>query len=72
MDNLIRLSSVTSAMRAKDILKKHGIYSKVQRIPAKRGQGSCSYGILLKNNIEKAVDILNDYNIKFLGRADAL
>ncbi len=72
MDNLIRLSSVTSAMKARDILKKHGIYSKVQRIPAKKGQGACSYGVLLKNNIEKAVGILNDNNIKILGRADVL
>ncbi|MBQ5347629.1 MAG: DUF3343 domain-containing protein [Ruminococcus sp.] len=69
MDNLIKLSSVTQAMKAKDILKKHGIHSKVHRIPAKKGQGSCSYGLLINKRLNEAVNILSENNIKVFGRA---
>lgn len=69
MDDLIKLSSVTQAMKAKDILKKKGIYSKIHRIPAQKGQGACGYGLLIKRNIEKAVEILENNNIKIDGRA---
>ena len=72
MDNLIKLSSVTQAMRARDILKTQGIFSKVHRIPAHKGQGACSYGLLLRNRLEEAVEILKDNNIKISGRADYL
>ncbi len=72
MDNLIKLSSVTQAMKARDILKKHGIFSKVYRIPAVKGQGACSYGVLIKNRLSEAVDILRENNIRIIGRADYL
>lgn len=70
MDNLIKLSSVTQALRAKDILGKNGIKSRVHRIPAKRGRSACSYGLLIDNNIPKAVEILMENNIRVSGRAD--
>lgn len=69
MDNLVKLSSVTEAMRAKDILKQNGILSKVTRIPSSRGRGNCSYGLKISNNLNKAVSILRDYDIKVSGRA---
>ena len=69
MDNLIRLSSMTLAMRARDILKKHGIKSKVTRIQPSRGRGSCSYGLKIDNRLYEAVDILRNNNIKVSGRA---
>ena len=72
VDNLIKLSSVTQAMKARDILRKHGINSKVHRIPAVKGQGACSYGLLINKNLIKAVEILRDNNIKIAGRADIL
>ncbi len=69
MDNLIKLSSVTQAMKAKEILKKHGINSKIQRIPAKKGQGACGYGLLINNKINEAAEILESNSIKVIGRA---
>ncbi|MCR5653616.1 MAG: DUF3343 domain-containing protein [Ruminococcus sp.] len=69
MDNLIRLSSMTQAMRARDILKKHGIKSKVTRIQPSRDRGSCSYGLKIDNRLYEAVDILRNNNIKVSGRA---
>lgn len=69
MDNLVALSSVTSAMRAKDILKKHGIQSQVARIPSSYNKGQCSYGLKINSKLNEAVEILRDNNIKVSGRA---
>ncbi|MBR1732002.1 MAG: DUF3343 domain-containing protein [Ruminococcus sp.] len=69
MDNMIKLSSVTQALRARDILIKRGIGSKVIRIPAARGRGSCSYGLKIDSRLSEAVNILRDNNIKVIGRA---
>jgi hypothetical protein len=69
MDNLIRLSSVTQVMKARDILKNNGITSKIHRIPAQKGQASCSYGLLINEDINKAVEIILENDIKILGRA---
>ncbi|MBQ7504126.1 MAG: DUF3343 domain-containing protein [Ruminococcus sp.] len=69
MDNLVKLSSLTSALRAKDILKYHGIFSKVTRIPSSSGKGNCSYGLKINNKIQEAVSILRENNIKVSGRA---
>ena len=69
MDNLIKLASVTQALRAKDILIKEGIRSKVIRIPASRGKGNCSYGLKINDRLNEAVTILRENNIKVSGRA---
>ena len=69
MDNLIKLSSLTHAMRASDILRKHGIKSRVIRIPASRGFENCSYGLRIDKKLNEAVRILRDNNIKVSGRA---
>ena len=69
MDNLIKLASVTQALRAKDILIKEGIRSKVIRIPASRGKGNCSYGLKINDRLNEAVTILRHNNIKVSGRA---
>ena len=69
MENLIRLSSMTEAMRAKSILQKYRIFCKVQRISGKSSERGCSFGILIPNNFEKALAILADYNIYPVGRA---
>lgn len=69
MDNLIKLSSVTQAMKARDILKKHGINSKLHRIPAEKGQGACSYGLIINRDIKRAAEILRENDINVIGRA---
>lgn len=69
MDNLVQLSSVTQAMRAKDLLKSHGINSVVQRITASRGYGPCAYGLKIYNRFDEAISILREHDIKVIGRA---
>jgi hypothetical protein len=58
MDKLLRLSSVTQAMKARDLLRKNKIISIVKRIPADKESPTCGYGIYIKGNAEKAVEIL--------------
>lgn len=62
MDNFIRLSSVTEAMKARDILSQYKIFSSVRRIPV-RGGAPCSYGIYIKTNLQKALDVLESHGI---------
>ena len=69
MDNLIKLSSVTQALRARDILRKNGIQSQVARIPAYNGRNNCGYGLKISKNVKEAVKILRENNIKVNGRA---
>ena len=69
MDKLVKLASVTEAMRARDILKKRGIDSKIARIPSQNGRGSCGYGLNIKTELSKATEILSESGIKFDGQA---
>ncbi len=69
MDNLVQFDSVTQAMRARDILRENGIGAAVQRIPARKGRGVCSYGLRINIRLRDAVGILRENNIRFTGRA---
>ncbi len=69
MDNLLQLSSVTEAMRARDLLKKHRIRALVKRIPASKGRGACSYGLKIYGDYNKAEGILLQNGIMVHGRA---
>lgn len=66
---LIVVSSATYAMKAKEILLRHGIHGYVERVP-KTAKTGCGYGVYVPNGIEKAERILRDNNIRVLGRYD--
>lgn len=67
IEKTIQMNSVTQAMRARDLLKAKGIKAKVKRIPSDKGP--CSYGIIISDNFEKALEILNKNKINYVGRA---
>lgn len=69
MDNTIRLSSMTEALRGKNILQKHRIYSNVQRISGNNLKSGCSYGLVIPRYFDRALEILSNYNIHPVGRA---
>lgn len=69
MENYIKLASTTEAMRAKNILFKHGIRSQVKRISSKGISGNCSFGIVTFAKTDKVYDILEKYHIYPQGRA---
>lgn len=68
-NNLIMFSSVTLAMRSRDILKKHNIFSNVIRTPAHLRNKSCGYSLVIKGDFDYAMDIIGNHRIPILGTA---
>ncbi|MEE1219609.1 MAG: DUF3343 domain-containing protein [Ruminococcus sp.] len=68
-DNLIMLSSVTYAMKARDLLRKNNINSMLVRTPVHLKTRSCGYSLYVPNQLEKAVKILGSKGITILGTA---
>lgn len=69
MDNLISLSSMTEAMRAKNILQKHRIFSNVKKISGSVAGKGCTFGIIVPKFTDRAYEILAQYGIFPIGRA---
>ena len=67
---LLMFSSITYAMKAKQILSKHNIASEIQRTPKNKNSAGCGYSLFVPNNIDEAERILKDNGIKMLGKAD--
>ena len=70
MNNLIKLPSVTDAMKARDYLREFGIKSTVARIPAKTKSHGCGYGLDIKNRRDEAVVLLREKYGRALGGYD--
>lgn len=69
MEKFIKLSSTTEAMRAKNILRKYGIFSKVKKTTAGNSTSGCSFGIVISENNDKAIKILKEHGITPFGQA---
>ena len=66
---LIVVSSVTYAMKGRDLLFRHGIRGYVERIP-KTGEPGCGYGIYVPRGADAAERILRENRIRVLGRME--
>ena len=66
---LIVVSSVTYAMKGRDLLFRHGIRGYVERIP-KTGETGCGYGIYVPRGADAAERILRENRIRDLGRME--
>ena len=64
---LIVVSSVTYAMKGRDLLFRHGI--RVERIP-KTGDTGCGYGIYVPQGADAAERILLENHIRVLRRME--
>ena len=64
---LIIVSSVTYAMKARDLLLHHGIRGYVQRVP-RTAETGCGYGVYVPNGADTAERILRENNFRILGR----
>lgn len=65
--SLIIVSSVTYAMKARDLLLRHGIRGYVQRVP-RTAETGCGYGVYVPNGADAAERILRENNFRILGR----
>ena len=66
---VILVSSVTYAMKSRDLLFKRGIRAFVERIPPTVTTG-CGYGVYVPNGTDEAERILRENRIKVLGRRE--
>lgn len=67
---LIMMSSVTNAMRGREILKRHGIPSEIGRTPRGSARQGCGYSLNVGKNADEAERILRENGIRVLGRAE--
>jgi hypothetical protein len=65
--NLIIFDTMTRLLRAKEILRKNGIYSQTVRTPAGVSKGSCGYSLKVRNNYEKAFELIKNSGIRIVG-----
>lgn len=66
---LIVVSSVTYAMKARELLVHYGIQGYVERIPRTEETG-CGYGVYVPERADAAERILRENNIRILGRME--
>lgn len=67
---MIMLSSITYAMKSRDILFQSGIKSYVERTPRNSGNAGCGYSIYVPQNTDEAERILREMGIRILGRVE--
>lgn len=67
---LIMLSSITYAMKSRDILFQNGIKSYVERTPHINGDVGCGYSIYVPFRTDEAERILRGMGIRILGRLE--
>lgn len=63
----ILVSSVTYAMKSRDLLFKQGIKAYVERVPPTASSG-CGYGVYVPQGADEAERLLKENGIKVLGR----
>ena len=59
----ITFSSVTHAMKAKTVLRSHGIYTEMVKISQTKTQRGCGYRLLLDKNVQKALTVIKSHGI---------
>ena len=65
---VIMVSSVTYAMKSREILFQSGLKSYVERLP-RTGDNGCGYGVYVPLHTEEAEKILRAAGIRILGRS---
>jgi hypothetical protein len=67
---MIMLSSITYAMKSRDILFQYNIKSYIERTQYGTANSGCGYSIYVPNKTDEAEKILTDLGIKVLGRSE--
>ena len=66
---LLVVSSVTYAMKSRDLLSARGFRAYVERIPRTRETG-CGYGVYVPQGADEAERILKENGVRILGRME--
>ena len=68
-NNLILFPSMTAVLKAREVLRRRGINSRVIHTPANLRRRSCGYSLLVKRGFDEAVSLIKNENIKTVGIA---
>ena len=68
-NNLILFPSMTAVLKAREVLRRRGINSRVIRTPANLRRRSCGYSLLVTRGFDEAVSLIKNENIKTVGIA---
>ena len=66
-NNLIMVSSITHAIRGRDLLKQRGFNASIQKTPGALDTAGSGYSIFVDKNIDSAQKIVSAAGIKILG-----
>lgn len=66
---VIQVSSVTYAMKSRDLLFRHGIRAYVER-STRSSKAGCGYNLYVPENTDMAEEILRSSGIRVLGRME--
>lgn len=66
---LIVVSSVTYALKSRDLLFRQGIRAYVERLPRMRESG-CGYGVYVPERTDEAERILREAGVRIKGRTE--
>lgn len=64
---ILILSSITYAMKSRELLFRFGIRAYVERLPRTKETG-CGYGVYVPQGVEEAERILRENGVRILGR----
>ena len=67
---LIMVSSITYALKGKEILSKRGFAADLVRTPKHKNVGGCGYSIYVPKDTDKAEEVLREQGIRVIGRSD--
>ena len=69
MENLIIFNSMTTAMKARELLRRHGITTRLSKTPGHLRRGTCSYSLRVMPDAKRAIEILEHHGLPFVGTA---
>ncbi|MBO7217464.1 MAG: DUF3343 domain-containing protein, partial [Clostridia bacterium] len=67
--NMIITGTITYALKGRDLLRKYNFKATVERNLALNKRYGCGYGIAVYGDLEEALRILNEHDIKVLDTA---
>ncbi len=64
----ILVSSITHAIRGRDLLRAHGFKAYIERAKGALEQNGCGYSIYVEQDTEAAERLLREHRVRVLGR----
>ncbi len=64
------VSSITYAMKGREILSRHGFRVYVERISRRQEQHGCGYGLYVPQGADEAEKILQQFGVRVLSRME--